>query len=108
MLQSVSKKRRDGEGRNDYAIHSDFCTIFREQLDGLFLLAVLLTGDELSAEKCFLTAFDTCVHGRPDFKELAISWSKRSVIKTAIRLMSPTPSDLSGSHLVGNSSDVNV
>src|SRR5215467_11581412 len=108
MLQSASKKRPDGEGGNDYATHSDFCAIFREQLDNLFLLALLLTGDELGAEKCFLVAFDTCVHGSPVFKELAISWSRRSVIKTAIKLMLPAPSEASRPYLVGNRSDVNL
>jgi len=107
MLQSASKKRRIEEARNDYATHSDFCAIFREQLDSLFLLALLLTGDELSAEKCFLTAFDICIVGSV-FKESAASWSRRSVIKAAIRLILPAPFDRSGSHVVGNHSDVNV
>ena len=108
MLQSASEKRPDIEGRNDHATHSDFCAIFREQLDSLFLLALLLTGDEPSAEKCFLVGFDTCVHGSPVFKELAISWSRRSVIKTAIRLMLPAPSDASRPYLVGNRSNLNL
>jgi len=108
MLQSASKKRPDGEGRNDYATHSDFCAAFREQLDSLFLLALLLTGDELSAEKCFLTAFDTCEHRSLVFKESAASWSRRSVIKTAIRLMLPVRSDPSRPHFPGNDSSLNL
>ena len=91
MLQSASRKRPGGEGRNDYATHSDFCAIFREQLDSLFLLALLLTRDEPNAEKCFLAAFDSCAEGNLVFKESATGWSRRSVIKSAIRLMSPVP-----------------
>ena len=91
MLQSAGKKRLNGKGRNDYATHSDFCAIFREQLDSLFLLALLLTGDEPNAETCFLSAFDSCAEESLVFKESAVRWSRRSVIKNAIRLMSPMP-----------------
>src|SRR5215467_13597235 len=103
MLQSASKKRPGGEGSNDYATHSDFCAIFREQLDSLFLLALLLTGDELTAEKCFLAAFDSCAESLV-FKESAVGWSRRCVIKNAIRLMSPAPTDPSGPHFPANDS----
>src|SRR5215475_4660817 len=105
MLQSAFKKRPTEEARNDYATHSDFCAIFREQLDSLFLLALLLTGEELSAEKCFLAAFDTCVDGDRVFKESAVSWSRRSVIKAAIKLMLPAPSDPSNPRFPGNDSN---
>src|SRR5215510_7869404 len=108
MLQYASKKRPDGEGRNDYAKHSDFCAIFREQLDSLFLLARLLTGDELSAERCLLAAFDMCMQRGPVFKELAASWIRRSVIKTAIRLMLPAPSGASRPYLVGTRTDLKI
>lgn len=108
MLQSASKKRPGREGGNDYATHSDFCAIFRQRLDSLYLLALILTGDELSAEKCFLAAFDTCVQGSPVFKESAASWSRRSVIKNAIRLMLPVPSDPSRPHFPGNGSNLDL
>src|SRR5215470_17908215 len=107
MLQFVSRQRPDGKATNDYATHSDFCVIFREQLDSLFLLARLLTGEELSAEKCFLAAFDTCVDGDRVFKESAVSWSRRSVIKAAIKLMLPAPSDPSNPRFPGNDSNLN-
>ena len=97
-----------GEGRNNCATHSDFCTVFREQLDSLFLLALLLTGDELSAEECFLTAFDICVHGNLVFKESAASWSRRIIIKTAIRLTLPSPGNTSRPDVVGNRTDLNL
>jgi len=107
MLQFAGKQQPDGKATNGYATHSDFCAIFREQLDSLFLLALLLTGDELSAEKCFLAAFDTCVGGNPVFKESAVSWSRRSVIKAAIKLMLPAPSDPSNPRFPGNDSNPN-
>jgi len=108
MLQFASKKRPGSESRNDYATHSDFCVIFREQLDRLFLLALFLTGDEISAEKCFLAAFDTCVCGNLVFKESAVSWSRRSVIKAAIGLMSPAPSDSSNPRFPDNDGNLDL
>jgi hypothetical protein len=91
MLQSAGKKRLNGKGRNDYATHSDFCAIFLQHLDRLYLLALILTRDEPSAEKCLLAAFDLCAEESLVFKESAVGWSRRSVIKNAIRLMSPVP-----------------
>lgn len=75
--------------RNDYATHSDFCAIFRNHLDHLYLLALILAGDELIAEKCFLAAFDSCAQESRVFRESAVSWSRRSVIKNAIRIVLP-------------------
>lgn len=103
-MQSAGKKRANGEGRNDYAAHSDFCAIFLQHLDRLYLLALILMGNEASAEKCFLEALDFCVQESPVFKESAVAWSRRSVIKTAIRLMSPGPADSPGPGFPGNGS----
>jgi DNA-directed RNA polymerase specialized sigma24 family protein len=86
--------------RNDYATHSDFCAIFRNHLDRLYLLALTLTGDELIAEKCFLAAFDSCAEESRVFRESALSWSRRNVIKNAIRIMSPASGNLSRQRLV--------
>ena len=88
--------------RNDYATHSDFCAIFREQLDSLFLLALLLAGNELIAEKCFLAAFDSCTGENRVFKESALCWSRRTIIKSAIRIVLPISGDSSLQHLLGD------
>lgn len=106
MLPFVRKQRPDGKATNDYATRSDFCVIFREQLDSLFLLALLLIGDEPGAEKCLLTAFDMCMQGNPVFKESAVSWSRRSVIKAAIRLTLRVPSDPSNPRFSGDHSNL--
>jgi len=60
MLRWTKKMRSAGKGREDYAAHSDFCAVFLQQLDRLYSLALLLTGDELTAEECLLAAFDSC------------------------------------------------
>lgn len=106
MLQMARKKRSNSDGRNNYATHSDFCAVFVQQMDRLFLLALILTGDELSAEQCFLAAFESCAEGLV-FRDSAVSWSRRSVIKSAIKFTSPAPCVPSTPHLTGNRNDLN-
>jgi hypothetical protein len=91
MLQWGRKAQSVGKGRDDYATHSDFCAVFLQQLDRLYSLALILTGVEPRAEECLLAAFDSCTQRDLVFKESAVSWSSRAVIKTAIRSMSPAP-----------------
>src|ERR1700746_154488 len=80
-------RTRMNVNRNDYATQEDFCAIFRNHLERVDLLALVLAGDELMAEECFLAAFDSCVEENRVFKESALSWSRRSVIKNAIRIV---------------------
>jgi hypothetical protein len=106
MLSPSRKKRSDGKGRSGLASHSDFCAIFLQQLDRLYLLALILTGEESRAEECLLAALDSCVEGSLVYKESAIAWSRRSVIKCAIRFVAPAPSSSSRSDLVVNPGDL--
>jgi DNA-directed RNA polymerase specialized sigma24 family protein len=105
LLKFATKMRRDDEGRNDYATHSDFCAIFRDHPDRLYILALVLTGNELIAERCLLTAFDLCVE-RLVFKEPATAWGRRSVIKTAIRFLSPAPENRFHVDLITNRTEL--
>jgi DNA-directed RNA polymerase specialized sigma24 family protein len=107
MLRSSRKKRSDGKVSSDYATDSDFCAVFLQQLDRLYSLALILTGDELRAEECLLAAFDSCEQRDLVFKESAVSWSRRSVIKNAIRSMSPAPFGPARHYLLGHRSDLN-
>jgi len=100
-MQPSGKKRSDGNGRSDYATHSDFCAVFLRDLDRLSSLALILTGDEPSAERCVLAAFDSCVAGIV-FNESAARWSRRSVIKNAIGFVLPAHWNSSRSHLDGD------
>jgi DNA-directed RNA polymerase specialized sigma24 family protein len=102
------KKRREGERKNEYATHSDFCAIFIEHVQRLYLLALLLTGDHPTAEECFVAAFELAAEKGCVFKDSATSWSRRSVIKSAIRIASPAPSLESRPHLVGNHSELKI
>jgi len=60
-------------------------------MDVLYWLALTLTSDQGKAEQCFVAGLEECIEGNSVFREWARSWSRRVVIKNAIRLMSPRP-----------------
>jgi DNA-directed RNA polymerase specialized sigma24 family protein len=74
-----------------YARSSDFCKVFRDDMRQLYLLAYILTGDQKRAEQCFVAGLEDAVAGNLVFKNWARSWSRRTIIKSAIRMMTPTP-----------------
>src|SRR5215471_12987847 len=83
--------RAEGYSRRalEYASAKDFCSIFHQDMDVLYWLALVLTADAGKAERCFAAGLDECISGNAVFKEWARSWSKRVVIKNAIQLVSP-------------------
>jgi hypothetical protein len=83
---------------NEYATRSDFCRIHVEQMNSLYLLSLLLTGDTQKAEQCFLSGFEDSVRNNYVFKERAHSWARRSIILQAIRLLRPQPGEETGSN----------
>lgn len=91
-----SKKHADAKSRStfssEYILPSNFCEVFEAGMPRLYLLALLLTGDQEKAEACFVAGLDDCAAGNPIFKEWAQSWAKRTIIKRAIRTMSPVVS----------------
>lgn len=86
-------RRRKQDHRSEYATCKDFQQIFTQDMAGLHLLAFLLTADQVKAEQCFVAGLDDAVKGNPVFREWARSWSKRAIIKRAIRMMAPAPGD---------------
>ena len=74
---------------NAYANASDFCAIFAANIDSLYALALLLTGNHEEAEACFTQALEDCMSGNKVFKPWAESWSRLSVIERALRMKSP-------------------
>lgn len=74
-----------------YATASDFCRIFKQDMNNLYLLSLLLTADPEKAEQCFLSGLDDCAAGNQVFQEWARSWARRAIIKNAIRLIAPEP-----------------
>lgn len=79
-----------------YASSDDFCRIFHEKMDSLYLLAFLLTADHRRAEQCFVSGLKDAVGGNPVFREWAESWARRMIIQNAMRLIKPRPAVGSG------------
>jgi hypothetical protein len=74
-----------------YASSSDFQRIFHEDMNGLYLLAFLLTADHEKAEKCFVCGLEDAVNGNRVFQEWARSWARRVIIKNAVKVINPRP-----------------
>jgi len=70
-----------------YATRADFCRLFREDMNRLYLLSFLLTGDRNLAEQCFVGGLRMSSEGNPVFKEWAGSWARRTIIQNAIRMI---------------------
>jgi len=89
-----------------YANGADFCRIFVEEMDGLYLLSFLLTGEHSLAEQCFVHGLEDSRKGNPVFKEWARSWTRRTIIQSAIQIIRPRPTQnlTSGSTSDGSAS----
>jgi DNA-directed RNA polymerase specialized sigma24 family protein len=61
-------------------------------MQNLYLLAFLLTANHSDAEQCFLAGMEDALNERAVFREWAGSWSRRVVIKNAIRMVAPSSS----------------
>ena len=51
-----------------YATEADFCRIFAEEMNRLYLLSFLLTADHTTAEKCFVSGLEDSRKGNPCFQ----------------------------------------
>lgn len=74
-----------------YATHSDLCKHFAEDLQALYVLAFLLTGNHAEAESCFVTTLDDALRADSVFKGWERSWIKRCLIINAIRRVFSAP-----------------
>lgn len=74
---------------SNYAVTDDFCKIFAEQTDSLYLLALLLTGDHARAQECFVAALHDCLRAKTVFGDWAQSWARRTVVRKAIEAIDP-------------------
>lgn len=85
------RSREDRTKSVDHAMPADFCQMFNDHVDDLYTLALLLTADHHKADQCFVAGLEDCLQGNPVFREWAQSWARRTVIKNAIRMISPSP-----------------
>jgi len=71
------------------ATTTDFCQIFETDMKRLYRLSFLLTGDEPTAEQCFLGGLQMAKEENPVFKNWAEAWARRMIILDAIRVLHP-------------------
>jgi DNA-directed RNA polymerase specialized sigma24 family protein len=72
-----------------YASSRDFCELFTKEMNSLYLLGFLLTGDPEKAEQCFVAGLEDSLKGNSVFKEWARSWAKRMIVENAVRIIAP-------------------
>ena len=75
-----------------YAMRTDFCRIFHNQMKSLYLLAFLLTINHAQAEECFMAALADVLEESSVPREFVIARSRRAIITNAIRLTAPASS----------------
>ena len=73
----------------EYAVPADFCRVFEAHVDSLYTLSLLLTADHDKADQGVVAGLEDCLQGNPVFREWVQSWARRTVIKNAIRMVSP-------------------
>jgi DNA-directed RNA polymerase specialized sigma24 family protein len=76
-----------------YANSTDFCEIFNQDMNSLYLLSLLLTGDHAKAEQCFVEGLENAVGRNRVFKEWARSWTRRVIVQNALLMMNPRPGE---------------
>jgi hypothetical protein len=93
MSKPNMKDRVDNQIKSNvtYANVADFGQVFLSNVNRLYLLAYLLTGDQEMAERCFVRGLDHCIDASSVFKGWALSWARRAIIKSAIQMISPKP-----------------
>lgn len=78
-------------GEDQYSRAEDFCSVFTKNMDRLYLLSLLLTGDHEKAEQTFVAGLEDSVETNTVFRDWAYSWAKRTIIQNAIRALNPHP-----------------
>jgi hypothetical protein len=84
-----------GNGEKRYATHEEFLKIFDKDMNGLYQLSLLLTGDYQKGERCFVVGLDDYAKENRVFSEWARAWAKRVIVKNAIRELDPRRKDSS-------------
>jgi hypothetical protein len=72
-----------------YASGEDFCRLFMKEMDSLYLLSFLATGEHSLAEKCFVHGLEDSRKGNPVFNEWARTWARRTIVQRAIQMIRP-------------------
>jgi len=89
-----------GNGEKRYATREEFLKIFDEDMNGLYQLSFLLTGDHQKGERCFAAGIEDCAKENRVFREWARAWAKRVIVENAIRGLHPRRSHSNSSALL--------
>ena len=89
-----------GNGEKRYATRDEFLKILDEDMNGLYQLSFLLTGDHQKGEKCFVAGIEDCAKENRVFREWARAWAKRVIVKNAVRELNPRRSHSNSSALI--------
>ena len=89
----VSAARKAEQNSATYTVAGDFCRLFEQEMDRLYLLSFLLTADHTKAEQCFVGGLEDSAKGPRVFKEWARSWARRMVVQNAIQMVRPHPAE---------------
>ena len=90
-------QRQSAHSSQPYAIPADFCRIFENDMNRLYLLSYLLTADQRMAEECFVRGLEDSTRSNRIFREWAGSWARRMIIQNAVQMVRPRPSHGTGS-----------
>lgn len=85
----VSTAQMAEQNLGTHAAARDFCRIFEQEMNGLYLLSFLLTADKDLAEECFVGGLQDSAGNPRVFREWAHSWARRMVIQNAIQIIRP-------------------
>src|SRR5258708_31808678 len=85
MLEQIHSENAETR----YANCKDFRRIFDEDMNSLYQLSFLLTGDHQKAERCFVAGIEDCATENRVFREWARAWAKRVIVENAIRELHP-------------------
>lgn len=91
QMNCLRTNRTRKDHGNEYATTEDFRRIFTDDMNGLYQLSMLLTGDDKKAQQCFVAGLEDSINSNSVFREWAHTWAKRVVINNAIAAMQPHP-----------------
>jgi len=96
-MAGQARTRISESAENQYATAEEFLRIFDEDLNPLYQLSFLLTGDHQKGETCFVAGIERCANESRVFRQWARAWTKRVIVESAIRELQPRLSSNSSS-----------
>ncbi|MGC1781462.1 MAG: hypothetical protein WA708_02985 [Acidobacteriaceae bacterium] len=85
-MTCLNEHRIEVNSNSGLATGEDFCKLFMEDMEGLYLLSLFLTGNHDKAEQCFLEGLDGCTSGISVFHVWADFWARRVIVRQALRI----------------------